>query len=203
MTTSPARRRAAARCTLAVVGAAGLAWGGWAVLADRVLAVDDSCLAGTWLVDPDSVRATVTQAVEAGEMRDLAWDVTVEGDMLRTFDGGRYAEVYVGQEVSMTADLGHVRSGSVATVDGELSGEYRIVGDRIEVTGLDADKLDQPLATTVNGERFDLGDVGRLAMTAGTSDKLFEFRCAGDTLVLTPVVDGHAVSAAAVWHSRR
>ena len=195
-------RRTTARVALATIAVAAVAGGTWSAVAGGTETAAE-CLTGTWLVDPENARRTAAASVSAQLGAGTEPQVVVEGEELRTFDDGTYTNEFVGRRLTITVDLGASVAGSVAELDGVLTGSYRATNTEVTVHDLDASGVEDRLVTIVNGEEFDTGDLGAAAMDGLETGGVFAYRCSGDTLVLTPVVDGVPQPALAIEHTRR
>lgn len=194
-------RRTTARVALLGIAAAAVAGGVWTAVAGGAPGTGATCLAGTWLVDPEHVRESALMSAELAGVVDP--DVVVEGNELRTFGDGAYTGEYDRQMVTVSLDMSPSVAGTVARLDGVLTGSYEVTGTEVTVYDLDASGVAYHLAMTMNGEEFDTGDLGAAAMGGLVADTVFAYRCSGDTLVLTPVVDGVPQPALAIEHTRR
>lgn len=149
-----------------------------------------ACLLGTWRVDPESVKdvGVAAAGLTSGGV-EMTVTATVTGDAYMTFSAdGLVTTEYVDQTTDMTATAEDVTVRSYGSTDGAMTGSYTATETEVTTFDLDASGVVMEIATTINGEPFDAGDMAGMTRASWEAGSTAEYVCSGDTLEMTPVV---------------
>ncbi len=159
-----------------------------------------ACLAGTWVLDRQSVIDATIASMGMPEGTS-APEITVTGDAVMTFgpDGALRTE-YQQQLADMTIDIGGQVLRTVSSMDGVLVGTYTVSADTVTLSDLDASGVTADVTATIDDAPYDVGDAAAMSIAGLEVGGSMTATCSGDELQVVPTTPGATATFSATYH---
>ena len=145
------------------------------------------CLEGSWTQDTEAMAAALSGS---GGMAELGATADVSGESVVTFAGDSLTVAYDALTTEVTWGMEGQAVRMVMTFDGTLDGTVAVDDTTVSFTEVDNSALSLDYATWINDEPLEMPGAEDIVTTGFEAGGTSTYTCSGDTLELTPVVEG-------------